>query len=394
MTLKNTKTKYLIYFLPILFALYFPAASVPGIKIYGPYFLAIGIISSMIPYITDVRIRLKIVFFFLFTVAIVILSAFNSQDLYKISIIKELFRSLSLLFWIQYSIFVGNHLKLKNGIYVARRISSYFVILNFFVVTSQFAGLGIFDVYKQGFQDVASLNFRAAGLLCNPNLSAFVTSLLLLFCLDEKAKLKSFMLIIFAVLTVLLLQSRSGIIVVLLSILLYYSFVSSGRKVFIFILILMGTVLFSFFMLDLNFTRLAYLADAFSKLSDISEINSVATRFQIIQNFWSQTPSYPSFFGYLLNPDMEIMDNEYIYIYSHRGIIGILTLLGIIYYSFKLVKNKMPSLTPILACYFFLYAVLSVQAETFSSLMHALFFSFPVFVAFSTKLEKSNYPQP
>lgn len=349
--------------LTFLFLLAFlPSYPLPAIKTFAPLFLFTCIVFFKLIH-GNFKIPVIVLCIFVLSLNGVFLSSLvGTGDLAAIA--KEFVRANSLIIFLFLigGVVTVNTTKLIKALW-------FIIIFNFLLVLLQFNEFEFTIIYTQANAEMPF--FRPAGVMGNPNLTAFfISCLLMLFSFEERFSQRLFAVLI-GIATGLLIQSRSGLLLIGLSTFYVLSFGSGSRRFIVSALFVAITL----FMVNSTFfwgggesilgEKLSYLTSTFNS-NNLTDISSVALRMEL----WSSALSKMSsvIFGGAIYETTLVVDSEYIYAYTHRGIYGLV----IYFFIFSFVYFKLaPKVRGRWLFLSFMIIVCSVQAETISSVLHS-----------------------
>lgn len=349
--------------LTFLFLLAFlPSYPLPAIKTFAPLFLFSCIVFFQLFY-CKLKIPIIFLYIFMFSLSGVFISSLvGGGDLSAIA--KELIRASSLIVFLFLigGVVTVNTTKLIKALW-------FIIVFNFVLVLLQFNELEFTLIYTQANAEMPF--FRPSGVMGNPNLTAFfISCLLILFSFEERFSRRLFAVII-SIATGLLMQSRSGLLLIGLSTFYVLSFGGGSRRFIVSAIFLAITL----FVVNAIFfggggdsflgAKLSYLTSTFNS-NELNDISSVALRMEL----WSSALSKMSsvIFGGAIYEETLVVDSEFIYAYTHRGIYGLL----IYFFIFSFVYFKIsPNVRGRWLFLSFMIIVCSVQAETISSVLHS-----------------------
>lgn len=339
-----------------------PSYPFPAIKTFAPLVLITWLVLFKL---VNCEIRVSVTVLLILTLSIcgvTVSSLIGAGDLTAIA--KEFIRANSLIVFL---ILIGGVVNIN----VSKLIKSlwFIIILNFILVFFQFNEFGFTVIYTQANAEMPF--FRPAGVMGNPNLTAFfISCLLMLFSFEERFSRRLFAVLL-CITTGVFMQSRSGLLLIILSSLYVLSFGRGGKK-FIFSVFLL---IMSLFLIGVPFLensidssigdKFSYLMSAF-RANEVTDISSVALRVELWSIALKKMTSV--IFGGAIYDATLVVDSEYIYAYTHRGVYGFLIYLFIFLFAYFKLEPSVRGRWLFLGL---IVMICSVQAETISSVLHS-----------------------
>ena len=213
-----------------------------------------------------------------------------------------------------------------------------FIILGFLgmVIINALQLIGVdavIDLYASKQEATVSLtrsllDGRMFGTVLNPNNNGLLLSLFAVFFLGSNIRWK-YVYVVISGLLILMTQSRTAFVALVCVVgilILFYLWKRSKKQLLIFLL---GSAVALFALVQLKFTNLSSLFDGSAFHS-----NSLKKRYEVVHNV-VETNADSMFFGQgKVNNIPELIggsiDNEYFYVYLEYGVLGLISLFGVL----------------------------------------------------------------